>query len=352
MHSGTSETNAICGTISAVSQSYPAQQLSTLIRSPFHFRESPPSPDVMRTTKLIGAAPGSSAVPHLESTYDSEPRGFWEEESGNGCGGTDDGSRGEGDRSPGFGNSFQVLADAVLKHSPRSAFITTRIAMSPVNEGAPPSQSTAGERPINHNSEQPRSGPTISTTWPARAVQNQPPPVEDHPDDSTCHYPPLPSSYISAPCESKRNTLTSGESVKNDESGKATSERECVEELWLGLGWDERHNLVEAERKAILEKMRSKHNCGCGTCHKRWFVPSLAISGLEYAPNPETRSHIVDVLSCVLYLLFTPRFSWPQPLLIPSPSNACLIPSINVGKQLGGNRSINLSPTIGTQRTA
>ena len=306
----------------------------------------------MRTTKLIGAAPGSSAVPHLESTYDPEPRGFREEESGNGCGGTDDGSRGEGDWSPGFGNSSQVLADAILKHLPRSASITTHIAMSPVNQGAPPSQSTMGEQPINCNSEQPRSGPTITTTQPARGVKNKPPPVEDHPDDSTHHYPPLSSSYISVPHESKRNTLASGESVKNDKSRKATSERECVEELWLGLGQHERKNLVEAEREAISEKMRSKHNCGCGICHKRWFVPSLAISGLEYAPNPETRSHIVDVLFCVLCLLFTPRFSWPQPLLIPSPSNPCLILSINVGKRLGGNRSINLSPTIGTQRTA
>ena len=282
MHSGASEANSIRNTISTVSQFCLARQLSTLIRSPFCFRASPQCPDVVQTTKLIRATPSSSATPHPESICDSKPGGFRGEESGNGCGGTENDSRKERDWSPGFGDSSQVLAGTILKRSPRSAFITTHIAMSPVNQGAPPSQSTTGKQPINCNSEQPRLGPTITTTRPAREVQNPPPPVEDHPDDSARHYPPLPSSYISVSRESTRNTLASGESVKNDESQKATSERECVEELWLGLAWGERYDLIGAEEKAISEKMRSKHNCGCGTCHKRWFVPSLAISGLEY----------------------------------------------------------------------
>ena len=151
---------------------------------------------------------------------------------------------------------------------------------------------------MNYNSEQPHSGPAIATTWPTGAVPSQPLPVEDHPDDSTHHHPLLPSSCISALHENERNTLASDKPVETDESRKMTPEMEYTEEFWLGLGWEERQNLVDAEKEAVSVKMRSKYNCGCDACHERWFVPSLAISGLEYAPNRETHSHIVNASFC------------------------------------------------------
>lgn len=144
---------------------------------------------------------------------------------------------------------------------------------------------------MNCNTEQPCSGPIITATWPTRGVSDQPPRVEDHPDDSTNRYPPSPSPHVSTPYESKQNILSTDESVQNNESWRATSEKEYVEEFWLGLGRQERKNMVDVEIENVLESMRWKRNCGCGPCRLRWFVPSFATLGLEYTSNNEPHSH-------------------------------------------------------------
>ena len=70
---------------------------------PFYSRTSLPGPDVVQTVQE--ATPGSLATAYTEFVYDSEPRGPWEEESGNWGDCADNGSSVERDQSPGFGDS-------------------------------------------------------------------------------------------------------------------------------------------------------------------------------------------------------------------------------------------------------
>ena len=56
-------------------------------------------------------------------------------------------------------------------------------------------------------------------------------------------------------------------------STSSTEERERIKDFWLGLGEQERRNLVKIEKDTVLRKMKEqqKHSCGCAVCgRKRW----------------------------------------------------------------------------------
>jgi hypothetical protein len=58
-------------------------------------------------------------------------------------------------------------------------------------------------------------------------------------------------------------------------STSSTEERERIKEFWLGLGEEERRNLVKIEKDTVLRKMKEqqKHSCSCAVCgRKRWVV--------------------------------------------------------------------------------
>ena len=57
-------------------------------------------------------------------------------------------------------------------------------------------------------------------------------------------------------------------------STSTTEERERIKEFWLGLSEEERRNLVQIEKQAVLKKMKEqqKHNCSCAVCGRKRYV--------------------------------------------------------------------------------
>ncbi|KAF8988361.1 salt tolerance down-regulator-domain-containing protein [Cyathus striatus] len=55
-------------------------------------------------------------------------------------------------------------------------------------------------------------------------------------------------------------------------TSNSTEEREHIEDFWLGLGKEERKNLVKIEKDTILKKMKEqqKYACGCAVCGRKW----------------------------------------------------------------------------------
>jgi hypothetical protein len=60
-------------------------------------------------------------------------------------------------------------------------------------------------------------------------------------------------------------------------STSTIEERERIKEFWLGLGEEERRNLVKIEKDAVLKKMKEqqKHSCSCAVCGRKRFVISF-----------------------------------------------------------------------------
>ncbi|KAL0573440.1 Stress response protein nst1 [Marasmius crinis-equi] len=54
-------------------------------------------------------------------------------------------------------------------------------------------------------------------------------------------------------------------------STSTTEERERIKEFWLGLGEEERRNLVKIEKDTVLRKMKEqqKHSCSCAVCGRK-----------------------------------------------------------------------------------
>lgn len=59
-------------------------------------------------------------------------------------------------------------------------------------------------------------------------------------------------------------------------STSTTEERERIKDFWLGLGEEERRNLVKIEKDTVLRKMKEqqKHSCSCAVCGRKRCVPS------------------------------------------------------------------------------
>ncbi|KAI0744487.1 salt tolerance down-regulator-domain-containing protein [Earliella scabrosa] len=86
------------------------------------------------------------------------------------------------------------------------------------------------------------------------------------------HHPSPPSSNASAP-HKPRPPATGQPQAKNNKiwSTSTTEERERIKEFWLGLGEEERRNLVKIEKEAVLKKMKEqqKHSCSCAVCGRK-----------------------------------------------------------------------------------
>jgi len=82
-------------------------------------------------------------------------------------------------------------------------------------------------------------------------------------------------------------TRTSTQSAKNNKiwSTSSTEERERIKEFWLGLGEEERRNLVKVEKEAVLKKMKEqqKQSCSCANCDRKRSVPLPLIFFSEFA---------------------------------------------------------------------
>ena len=57
-------------------------------------------------------------------------------------------------------------------------------------------------------------------------------------------------------------------------STSSSEERERIKDFWLGLGEQERRNLVKIEKDTVLRKMKEqqKHSCSCAVCGRKRCV--------------------------------------------------------------------------------
>lgn len=190
---------------------------------------------------------------------------------------TNVGSGGGGGGQPPEFAASPALADAAPRHSPGPVSVTTNAAMSPANRVPPPSSRAAGKQPMSYNSQQQNSTSTTTATRSARAASKQPLSAANYPHNPTHHHPSPPSSNASGPHKSRQNAPASNQPPKNNKiwSTSSTEERERIKEFWLGLGEEERRNLVKVEKEAVLKKMKEqqKHSCSCAVCGRKRSVP-------------------------------------------------------------------------------
>ena len=190
---------------------------------------------------------------------------------------TNVGSGGGGEGQP---PEFAVLpasAGTVPRHSPAPVSVTTNAAMPPASRVPPPSSRAAGKQPMNYASQPTNPNTPTTTTRSARAASKQPLSAANYPHNPTHHHPSPPSSNASGPHKSRQNAPASTQSAKNNKiwSTSSTEERERIKEFWLGLGEEERRNLVKVEKEAVLKKMKEqqKHSCSCAVCGRKRSVP-------------------------------------------------------------------------------
>lgn len=95
--------------------------------------------------------------------------------------------------------------------------------------------------------------------------------------------PPPPGGSPAASNNSSNNNGTAkggGGSGKKPQPNKIWStssleERERIRDFWLGLGEEERRELVKIEKDTVLRKMKEqqKHSCSCAVCGRKRYVP-------------------------------------------------------------------------------
>jgi len=146
----------------------------------------------------------------------------------------------------------------------------------------PPSSRAQGKQPMAYAPTSTAAATTTTTNGQqaartARAASKAPMPAHNY--NHSHHHPSPPSSNASAP--NKSRTAAPSGSNKNPPSNNkiwstsSTEERERIKEFWLGLGEDERRNLVKIEKDTVLKKMKEqqKHNCSCAVCGRKRSVP-------------------------------------------------------------------------------
>ena len=185
-------------------------------------------------------------------------------------------SGGGGGQPPEFA-ALPALAGTVPRHSPAPVSVTTNAAMPPSSRVPPPSSRAAGKQPMNYSSQPANPNPPATTTRSARAASKQPLSAANYPHNPTHHHPSPPSSNASSPHKNRQNAPASTQPAKNNKiwSTSSTEERERIKEFWLGLGEEERRNLVKVEKEAVLKKMKEqqKHSCSCAVCGRKRSVP-------------------------------------------------------------------------------
>lgn len=136
-----------------------------------------------------------------------------------------------------------------------------------------PSSVSIGKKPMAY--QQPRSARAASKApvayaqpTPSQAQAQPQAPVPPAPGAGHRH-PSPPSSNASVPQKPKGKA-----SANKIWSTSTTEERERIKDFWLGLGEEERRNLVKIEKDTVLRKMKEqqKHSCSCAVCGRKRFV--------------------------------------------------------------------------------
>ncbi|KAF9458117.1 salt tolerance down-regulator-domain-containing protein [Collybia nuda] len=152
----------------------------------------------------------------------------------------------------------------------------------------PPSSVSMGKKPMPHppqppQQQQPYPQQQQQQQRSARAASkapltyNQGQQQQQQPHNHPHHHPSPPSSNASGP--NKTGRQGQGAVAQNATPQKAnkiwststTEERERIKDFWLGLGEEERKNLVKIEKDTVLRKMKEqqKHSCSCAVCGRK-----------------------------------------------------------------------------------
>ncbi|KAH7927190.1 hypothetical protein BV22DRAFT_297584 [Leucogyrophana mollusca] len=156
------------------------------------------------------------------------------------------------------------------------------------NSNPPPSSRAAGKQPMSYAPANTTSTTTTTATTTAtgnvngqqpartaRAASKAPIPAHAYQHNHAHHHPSPPSSNASAPHKPRPPAGTGpNKGTPNNSkiwSTSSTEERERIKEFWLGLGEDERRNLVKIEKDTVLRKMKEqqKHSCSCAVCGRK-----------------------------------------------------------------------------------
>lgn len=167
-----------------------------------------------------------------------------------------------------------------------------------ISANPPPSSRAQGKQPMSYA---PTAAATTTTNTAtaavpvngqqpartARAASKAPATAHSYPHNHTHHHPSPPSSNASAP-HKPRPPAGSGSTKSSQNNSKiwstsTTEERERIKEFWLGLGEDERRNLVKIEKDTVLRKMKEqqKHSCSCAVCGRKRLVPFFTFLDFE-----------------------------------------------------------------------
>jgi hypothetical protein len=160
----------------------------------------------------------------------------------------------------------------------------------PMNYPPPPPSATATTTTTTTSSTttctttaQQKTNTPSPTTRSSRAASKAPLQPHPYPHTHPHHHPSPPSSNTSQtqkhrPPSSQaplsRNNVNSNSKIWSTSS---TEERERIKEFWLGLGEEERRNLVKLEKEAVLKKMKEqqRHSCACAVCGRKRSVCQL-----------------------------------------------------------------------------
>ena len=201
-----------------------------------------------------------------------------------------------------------VTATVAAAAAPRAAAPKSKSSMP--SQTKQPSSRAQGKQPMNYapppttttttatTTTTTATTATTTTTTTAQQKTNTPSPttrssskaaskapLHPYPHTHPHHHPSPPSSNGSQP-QKHRPPSTQVPSARNHPSinnkiwsTSSTEERERIKEFWLGLGEEERRNLVKVEKEAVLKKMKEqqRHSCACAVCGRKRSVHRLCL---------------------------------------------------------------------------
>lgn len=135
--------------------------------------------------------------------------------------------------------------------------------------------------------QQPKSARAASKAPLYTQQQQQQQQLQQQQQQQQNRHPSPPTSNASGGAKTRQSSGTGGTTnlgPTSAQKGKAnankiwststTEERERIKDFWLGLGEQERRNLVKIEKDTVLRKMKEqqKHTCSCAVCGRKRSV--------------------------------------------------------------------------------
>lgn len=144
----------------------------------------------------------------------------------------------------------------------------------------PPSAAMTTTSTTTSTTAQQKTNAPSPTTRSSRAASKAPLQPHAYPHTHPHHHPSPPSSNTSQTQKHRPSSNQAPSSRNNPNannkiwSTSSTEERERIKEFWLGLGEQDRRNLVKLEKEAVLKKMKEqqRHSCACAVCGRKRCV--------------------------------------------------------------------------------